>query len=221
MIANFLRPCVNSLASMMMDFLLPLAAFALLAAGTPGPNNLMLMASGMNYGFRRSTGHLTGVAFGFPLMVLAIGLGLSQLFALVPVLEVALKYVCAAYLLYLSYKIATAMPKVAETGEMEVSGKPLSFFQAAAFQWVNPKSWVMATTALTVYALPLSSTFNAMAVALVFACVGAFTATSWTALGDRLRLFFSNPLRLRIFNGVAALLLLATLVPVFWPGLLI
>lgn len=205
---------------MMIDFLLPLAAFALLAAGTPGPNNLMLMTSGMNYGFRRSAGHMSGVALGFPLMIAAVGLGLSQLFAWLPALEIALKYVCAVYLVYLSYRIATAMPKIAESGQMEVSGKPLTFAQAAAFQWVNPKAWVMATTALTVYALPLSSTANAFAIALVFACVGTLTATSWTALGDRLRLFFSSPVRLRIFNGVAALLLLATLVPVFWPGLL-
>lgn len=205
---------------MMIDFLLPLAAFALLAAGTPGPNNLMLMASGMNYGFRRSAGHITGVAYGFPLMIAALGLGLSQLFSLVPGLEVALKYICAAYLIYLAYKIATAKPTIAHSGEMEVSGKPLTFMQAAAFQWVNPKAWVMATTALTVYALPLSSIANAFAVALVFACVGTVTATSWTALGDRLRLFFSNPVRLRIFNSVAAILLLTTLVPVFWPALL-
>lgn len=205
---------------MMMEFLLPLAAFALLSAGTPGPNNLMLMASGMNYGFRRSTGHMTGVAYGFPLMIAAVGLGLSQLFSVFPLLETLLKYACASYLIYLAYKIATAKPRIGQDGEMEVSGDPLTFWQAAAFQWVNPKAWVMATTALTVYALPLSSTGNAFAVALVFACVGTFTATSWTALGDRLRIFFSNPLRLRIFNGVAAALLLATLVPVFWPGML-
>lgn len=206
---------------MMIDFLLPLAAFALLSAATPGPNNLMLMTSGMNYGFARSAGHMTGVALGFPIMIAALGLGLAQLFVLVPGLADLLKYVCASYLVFLAYKIATARPRIAQAGELVVSGKPLSFVQAAAFQWVNPKAWVMATTALTVYALPISSLANAFAVALVFACVGAFTATGWTALGDRLRLFFSNPLRLRVFNGVAATLLLATLVPVFWPGVLI
>ena len=205
----------------MIDLVLTLAAFAFLSAGTPGPNNVMLMASGMNYGFRRSAGHITGVAYGFPLMIVAVGLGLSQLFALYPPLESGLKYVCAAYLIYLAYRIAMAKPKMArDTGEMEVSGKPLTFLQAAAFQWVNPKAWVMATTALTVYALPLSSTANAFAVAAVFAFAGTFTATGWTALGDRLRIFFSDPLRLRIFNGVAAALLLATLVPVFWPEVL-
>jgi threonine/homoserine/homoserine lactone efflux protein len=204
----------------MTDLILTLAAFAFLSAGTPGPNNLMLMMSGMNYGFRRSLGHITGVAYGFPLMIVAVGLGLTQLFALVPALELALKYVCAAYLVYLAYKIATARPKITENGNMTVSGRPLTFAQAAAFQWVNPKAWVMATTALTVYALPLSNTANAFAVAAVFAFAGTFTATSWTALGDRLRLFFADPVRLRVFNTVAAILLLATLVPVFWPNLL-
>jgi len=204
----------------MTDLILTLVAFAFLSAGTPGPNNVMLMASGMNYGFRRSLGHITGVALGFPLMIVAVGLGLSQLFAMVPWLEMALKYVCAAYLIYLAYKIATARPKIAEGGALEVSGNPLTFVQAAAFQWVNPKAWVMATTALTVYALPLSSTGNAFAVAAAFVFAGTFTASSWTALGDRLRLFFSDPLRLRVFNAVAAVLLLATLIPVFWPSVL-
>ncbi|MBO6675646.1 MAG: LysE family translocator [Rhizobiales bacterium] len=204
----------------MTDLILTLVAFAFLSAGTPGPNNLMLMTSGMNYGFRRSLGHITGVAYGFPLMIVAVGLGLTQLFALVPTLEIALKYVCAAYLVYLAYKIATARPKITEDGAMTVSGRPLTFTQAAAFQWVNPKAWVMATTALTVYALPLSNTANAFAVAAVFAFAGTFTATSWTALGDRLRLFFADPVRLRVFNTVAATLLLATLIPVFWPNLL-
>lgn len=204
----------------MTDLILTLVAFAFLSAGTPGPNNVMLMASGMNYGFRRSLGHITGVALGFPLMIVAVGLGLSQLFAIVPWLEMALKYVCAAYLIYLAYKIATARPKIAEGGTLEMSGNPLTFVQAAAFQWVNPKAWVMATTALTVYALPLSSTGNAFAVAAAFAFAGTFTASSWTALGDRLRLFFSDPVRLRIFNAVAAVLLLATLIPVFWPSVL-
>lgn len=204
----------------MTDLILTLVAFAFLSAGTPGPNNVMLMASGMNYGFRRSLGHITGVALGFPLMIVAVGLGLSQLFAMVPWLEMALKYVCAAYLIYLAYKIATARPKIAEGGALEVSGSPLTFVQAAAFQWVNPKAWVMATTALTVYALPLSSTGNAFAVAAAFVFAGTFTASSWTALGDRLRLFFSDPVRLRIFNAVAAVLLLATLIPVFWPSVL-
>ena len=205
---------------MMIDAIVTLLAFAFLSAGTPGPNNLMLMASGMNYGFRRSAGHMTGVAYGFPLMIVAVGLGLSQLFQVVPVLETVLKIACAVYLIYLAYRIATARPKVTGDGAVEVSGRPLTFFQAAAFQWVNPKAWVMATTALTVYALPLDGPANALAVALVFAFAGTFTATTWTALGDRLRLFFQDPLRLRLFNGVAASLLLLTLVPVFWPELL-
>ena len=203
----------------MTDTLLTLALFALLSAGTPGPNNIMLMTSGMNYGFRRSLGHVAGVAWGFPLMIVAVGLGLAQLFALLPWLKQVLAVACAAYLVVLAWKIATARPKVTDAG-VEVSGRPLTFVQAAAFQWVNPKAWVMATTALTVYALPVGNVANAVAVAAVFAVVGSFTSTAWTALGDRLRLFFADPARLRAFNIVAAALLLLTLVPVFWPDLL-
>ena len=201
----------------MTDLVLTLLAFAFVSAGTPGPNNVMLMTSGMNYGFRRSAGHMLGVAYGFPLMIVAVGLGLSQLFALLPWLELTLKYVCAAYLLFLAYKIATARPKIAADGDLDVSGRPLTFIEAAAFQWVNPKAWVMATTALTVYALPIATAWNALAVAAVFAFAGSFTATGWTALGQTLRRFFADPVRLRIFNGVAAFALILTLVPVFWP----
>ena len=203
----------------MTDALLTLTAFAFLSAGTPGPNNIMLMASGMNYGFRRSLGHVAGVAYGFPVMIVAVGLGLSQLFALLPWLKQALALVCAGYLVWLAWKIATARPRVTAEG-VEVTGRPLTFAQAAAFQWVNPKAWVMATTALTVYALPVGNVVNAVGVAAVFAFAGTFTATGWTALGDRLRLFFADPVRLRAFNIVAAALLLLTLVPVFWPDLL-
>ena len=201
----------------MIDLVLTLAAFAFVSAGTPGPNNIMLMASGMNYGFRRSAPHMLGVAYGFPLMIVGVGLGLSQLFALYPPLQGALRIACAAYLVYLAARIATARPKLAGGGHVEVAGQPLTFVQAAAFQWVNPKAWVMATTALSVYALPLPTLANALAVAAVFAFAGTFTATAWTALGDRLRVFFANPMRLRAFNIVSAVLLLATLIPVFWP----
>ncbi|MEM6383414.1 MAG: LysE family translocator [Pseudomonadota bacterium] len=203
----------------MFEAIIALFVFAFVGAGTPGPNNVMLMASGMNYGFRRSLSHIAGVAYGLPLMIIAIGLGLSSVFAALPWLEQALRIACAVYLVYLAYKIATARPTVTADG-LEVTGNPLTFWQAAAFQWVNPKAWVMVTTALTVYALPLDGVWPALGAALVFACVGTVTATSWTALGDRLRLFFEDSVRLRAFNICAAVVLLLTLVPVFWPGLL-
>ncbi len=205
----------------MFDAVLTLLAFAFVSSVTPGPNNLMLMTSGMNFGFSRSLRHIAGVVFGFPFMIFSLALGLSQVFALYPPIEVALKYACAAYLIYLAYKIARVRSKM-DNGEVQAaSGKPLTFLQAATFQWVNPKAWVMATTALTVYALPLENTLaSSIGVALVFAFTGTFTASGWTALGDKLRLFFSSPQRMRIFNTVAALLLLLTLVPVFWPGVM-
>ena len=114
----------------------PLAMFALVSSITPGPNNVMLAASGLNFGFRRSMPHLLGVNLGFTLMIFLVGVGLGSVFQQVPQLYTVLKYVGAAYLLYLAWKIANS-------GGMEdgaVSGKPMTFLQAAAFQWVNPKA---------------------------------------------------------------------------------
>jgi threonine/homoserine/homoserine lactone efflux protein len=205
---------------MMIDALITLIIFCFLGTGTPGPNNIMLMASGMNYGLRRSLPHIFGVAFGVPVMVLGVGVGLNQAFAALPWLEETLKYVCAAYLLYLAYRIATARPKVSGDG-VEVSGKPLTLWQAAAFQWVNPKAWFIVTTALSVYAPPTSTPFvGTLLVAGGFALSGNCTALTWTALGDRLRLFFESPRRLQVFNISAAILLILTLVPIFWPTVL-
>ncbi len=204
----------------MIDALITLIIFCFLGTGTPGPNNIMLMASGMNYGLRRSLPHIFGVAFGVPVMALGVGVGLNQAFAALPWLEETLKYVCAAYLLYLAYRIATARPKVSGVG-VEVSGKPLTLWQAAAFQWVNPKAWFIVTTALSVYAPATSTPFvGTLIVAGGFALSGNCTAFTWTALGDRLRLFFEDPLRLQLFNITAALLLILTLVPIFWPNML-
>ncbi|MFK7792300.1 MAG: LysE family translocator [Devosiaceae bacterium] len=202
----------------MIEALITLIIFCFLGTGTPGPNNIMLMTSGMNYGLRRSVPHVLGVAFGVPVMVIGVGIGLAQAFSALPWLEDALKYVCAAYLLYLAYKIATARPKVTEDGQMQVIGKPLTIWQAAAFQWVNPKAWFIVTTALSVYAPPAPPMLATLIVAGGFALSGNVTGFTWTALGERMRIFFSDPLRLRIFNTVSAILLLATLIPVFWPN---
>lgn len=204
----------------MIEAILTLIVFCFLGTGTPGPNNIMLMTSGMNYGLRRSVPHILGVAWGVPLMVIGVGVGLAQAFHALPWLEDVLKYVCALYLLYLAYRIATARPKVAVDGQVEVVGKPLTVWQAAAFQWVNPKAWFIVTTALSVYAPPTAPLLAVAIVAGCFALSGNVTGFTWTALGDRLRLFFEDTVRLRVFNFCAAMLLILTLIPVFWPNLL-
>lgn len=189
------------------DLLIALTWFALVATITPGPNNVMVMASGANYGFRRTLPHMLGIAFGFAFMVLLVGLGLAQMFTAIPQLKTALTVAGIAYLLYLAWKIAHA----AAPGRDDTAGKPLNFLQAASFQWVNPKAWQMAVTAITLYAANNSITAVTMVAAAFFVvclpCVGL-----WTLLGEKLRDALSNPKRLRAFNWTMAALLVASLI---------
>lgn len=191
------------------DLLLALMLYALVSSITPGPNNLMLLASGVNFGFRRTVPHLLGIALGFTLMVALVGLGLAGLFALWPPLHRVLTIASVAYLMWLAWKIARAAPPSARAA----AGRPLTAGQAAAFQWVNPKAWSMALTASTLYA-PAADTASVAAVALVFGAVNLPCVASWAALGTGLRGWLRDPGRLRVFNGTMAALLLATLWPV-------
>ena len=191
------------------ELLSALVAFAFVTSVTPGPNNLMLMASGANFGFRRSVPHMVGIATGFATMVFLVGMGLTGLFQAVPAAALALKAVSVAYMLWLAWKIAHASaPK-----EGRVTGVPLTFVQAALFQWVNPKAWAMALTATAVYAPDHSLTAIAV-VSLVFGVVNLPSVSCWTVLGQELRRFLSSPRRLRAFNIVMAVLLIGSLVPV-------
>jgi threonine/homoserine/homoserine lactone efflux protein len=133
---------------MSLDLLLPLCAFAAVSSITPGPNNAMILASGLNYGFVRSMPHLFGICCGFSFMIFATGLGLHAVFEQFPLLQVILKYVGAIYLLWLAWKLAHAAPMSSEQASLS---KPMGFLGAAAFQWINPKAWVMSLGALTTY----------------------------------------------------------------------
>ena len=191
------------------DLLSALAAFAFVTSITPGPNNLMLMASGANYGFRRTIPHMLGVGIGFTVMVVIVGLGLMQVFDAVPITHTILKYAGMAYLLWLAWKIAHAeMPDTTAP-----KGKPMTFIQAALFQWVNPKAWQMALTAITLYA-PDRSLLSIILVGVVFGMVNLPSVSTWTVLGQQLRRILSSRRRLIVFNYSMALLLVATLVPV-------
>ncbi|WP_170429048.1 LysE family translocator [Ruegeria arenilitoris] len=193
------------------DILLALIAFAFVSSITPGPNNLMLMASGANFGFRRSIPHMLGIGLGFTFMVLLVGTGLVQLFDTYPVSYTALKIASVAYLLFLAWKIAHAAPA---KGHSE-TGTPMTFLQAAAFQWVNPKAWAMALTATTAYTP--DQTLQAIAVvALVFGAVNLPSVSTWTVLGQQMARFLTNPRRLVVFNWTMATLLVASLYPILW-----
>lgn len=188
------------------DQLLALVAFGLATSFTPGPNNLMLMASGANFGFRRTIPHMLGVSIGF--MVVLVGTGLVQLFDAYPASHRVLQILSVLYLLYLAWKIATASKPDAP----EVAGTPFTFLQAALFQWVNPKAWAMALSATSVYA-PSQSIGSILLVAAVFGMISLPSVSSWTAIGQQLRRWLTNEVRLRAFNVSMAVLLLASLYP--------
>ena len=188
-----------------------LTLFALASSITPGPNNLMLLSSGTRFGFRRTIPHMLGVTLGFGLMIGLIGLGLARLFTVFPALQLVLKIVSVVYLLILAWKIATSAPP---TADEEGRGKPLTFLQAAAFQWVNPKGWTLGITAMSAYLPPVGPWLAPLLVAMVAMLVTAPSVALWTSIGMHLRRFLDQPAKLRAFNWTAAALLVGSLYPV-------
>lgn len=192
------------------EIFIGLIAFAAVSSLTPGPNNLMLMTSGANFGFRRSMPHMLGVSLGFTFMVLLVGIGLIGIFEAFPVSYDILKLISVVYLLYLAFKIASA----SHAGDnSDAANAPLNFTQAAMFQWVNPKGWTMALTALSVYS-PTQSITAVAFVAAVFGAINFPCISVWTGMGQHLQRLLVSPQRLRLFNVTMALLLVSSLYPV-------
>ncbi|MEM0935361.1 MAG: LysE family translocator [Pseudomonadota bacterium] len=191
-----------------MDYqlLTALALFAFASFVTPGPNNLMLMASGANFGLRRTVPHMLGIALGHAFMALLIALGLAQVFTAWPPAETGLKVACVLYMLWLAWKIAHA----AAPGAGASRGRPLTFLQAAAFQWVNPKAWAIALAAVAIYA-PGTGPWL---LAAMFVLISLPSISVWAWLGQQLRRMLTSPRRLRAFNWTMAVLLIASLWPV-------
>lgn len=195
---------------MSVDLLLALIAFAIVSSITPGPNNLMLMASGANFGFRRTIPHMLGIGVGFTVMIFLVGAGLMQVFDAFPVSYTLLKVVSVAYLIWLAYKIANAAPPKSKKDQ---GSRPFTFMQAALFQWVNPKAWTMALTAITVYS-PDRSLWSVGIVACTFGIVNFPSVSTWIVIGQQMARFLTNQTRLRAFNWTMAALLLGSLYPV-------
>lgn len=198
---------------MTLEIFLALFIFAFVSSVTPGPNNLMLLASGVNFGFRRTIPHMLGIGVGFFVLLMAIGFGLGALLETVPSFYAILKFAGGAYMLYLAWKIATSR-SIGETGEPG-KGRPMTFLQAAAFQWVNPKAWVMAVTGIATYASHDNYYVAVLLVSVAFAIVNLPSVSVWAGFGTLLRNWLSDPVRLRWFNIVMALLLVFSL----WPML--
>lgn len=191
---------------MSFESLLALIVFSFVSSITPGPNNLMLLASGTIFGFRRTIPHMLGISLGFSFMLIVVGLGLAGIFDRIPTAYTVLKIVSVVYMLWLAWKIAHAAAPDAE----RAGSQPLSFLQAAAFQWVNPKAWSMALTAITLYS-PHHDTHSLLIIALVFAIVNLPSVSTWVVLGQQMSRWLHSPKRLRIFNWSMALLLVASL----------
>lgn len=189
-----------------------LVIFAFSAAITPGPNNVMLMSSGLNYGVRKSLPHLFGICLGFPVMVLLIGVGLGSIFEQFPMIHTVIQVLGIVYLLYLAWMIA-----MTKTHEINSSNaKPLNFWQAALFQWVNPKAWIMATGAIATYTTLNTNIFQQIGIiALIFLITAFPSAATWLFFGANLKRFLQSPKHQKLFNISMALLLVGSIVPVF------
>jgi threonine/homoserine/homoserine lactone efflux protein len=196
---------------MPLEIMLALVGFSVASSVTPGPNNLMLLASGVNFGFRRTLPHMLGIGGGFAFLLLCVGFGLGAVLRQAPALHLAIKIVGVAYLLYLAWKIATSGP----IEDREGKAVPMTFLQAAAFQWVNPKAWFMAVTAMSVYTIPTNYVVSVVLISTVFAVINVPCISLWAGMGVALRKLLSDPRTLRWFNITMALLLAASL----WPML--
>ncbi|AZG13371.1 MULTISPECIES: LysE family translocator [Cupriavidus] len=189
--------------------LLAYSAFLLVSSITPGPNNTMLLASGVNFGLRRTVPHLLGISIGMVVMITVVGLGLGSVFTALPWTWNVLRVAATAYLVWLAWKLATA----GGLQDREVS-RPMTFLRAAAFQWVNPKAWVMAVGACSAYVLHPNIWVNAALMAVLCGMVNLPSITTWAVFGAGLRRWLANPRVLRAFNVTMALLLLASLWPI-------
>jgi threonine/homoserine/homoserine lactone efflux protein len=189
-----------------------LIVFAFTMACTPGPNNVIATASGVNYGYMRTIPFIMGLTIGFPVMIAMVGFGLGFIFDAYPWLHTVMKVLGIAYLLWLAYKLATASSIGSNTDD-----KPLTFLQAAGFQWINPKSWAAGTSTLTTFTSSEAGNFHwqVVVVASVYIAAGFVSGSIWTLIGAGISRFLKNPKTLRVFNLSMAALLIGSLVMLF------
>jgi threonine/homoserine/homoserine lactone efflux protein len=197
---------------MSQPLLIAFVMFAAVMFFTPGPNNIMLLSSGLTYGFRRTVPHVVGIVIGFAFMVGAVGLGLGTIFIAYPVLQTILKYAGAAYLIYLAVAIAMSGPV---TSGQDNGRGPMTFWGAAMFQWVNAKGWVMVIGTITAYAAIADFPWNILMQVVISLLMGAVSCVAWALFGSALRPWLTSARTIRAFNIVMAILLLASLYPVF------
>ena len=197
--------------------LFSIVTFAISATLTPGPNNIMVTASGTNFGYTRTIPHLLGITIGFPIMVSAVGLGIGSMFQTYPILHTILKYIGAGYLIWLAWKIATSHSSTMTNGSSNKNNgtHPLTFLQAASFQWVNPKAWVMAISAVSTYTTIGGNLWlEVTVITAIFALVSYPCISFWTLVGVGAARILRSSRSIQMFNIAMALLLIASIAPI-------
>ncbi len=192
--------------------LLSIATFTLSTVLTPGPNNIMLLSSGLTFGYKQTIPHILGIVFGFPFMVILVGLGMGVLFEQFPFIFTALKVVGILYLFWMAYKIATN--KSGYEVDEDLQSKPFTFIQSAAFQWVNPKAWIMAITSISVFVTSSEGSLSqVLTIALIYLLSGVISTSSWALGGVILKRFIKDESSVHKFNITMAILLVVSVLP--------
>lgn len=190
--------------------LLALIIFAFISAFTPGPNNTLVMATGVNFGFRAALPMIFGIGIGFPFLILCVGLGLGRVFDAYPLLLTGIKIVGTVYMCWLAWKIATARPSQSDSAN---AAKPLTFLQGCAFQWVNPKAWIMGGYSLSAFTLPMQFYTGLLTVVGVYVVMGFSSASTWAGFGVALKNVMNDVRYFRNINLILAVALVASLLP--------
>ena len=184
---------------MTVELIFALFIFAFVSSITPGPNNIMLMASGTNFGFRKTIPHILGINIGYSMLTFSLGIGLMEVFNLFPLIKIILKSLCSGYLVYLSYRIATSSTGTDKNEKQQ--SRPFSFTEAMLFQWVNPKGWTMALSAITIYS-PTNALSGIILVTVAFSITNFPCQCLWTLLGQQFRKLMSSSFKLKMFNYI-------------------
>ena len=191
--------------------LFALISFAFVTSVTPGPNNLMLLASGANFGFRRTLPHMFGISAGMALLLACVLGGLGELFVRFPQLQLLLRIAGVGYLLWLSWKILRSPPPSMQT--VNDSARPFTWWQAVLFQFVNPKAWIMAITAVSSFTLAGQDYWTSgVVLIMVFAVVNLPSVSVWAGFGTLMQQLLSTAARQIYFNRVMAVLTALTIV---------
>jgi len=197
----------------MIEYFIPLLILCIVQSGTPGPNNIMLTASGKNFGYIKSIPHMLGVVLGFLSLIIVFGLGLTVIFSKYPIIQFVLRIVGSIYLLYLSYRIYSSV----NTEDLSKS-KPITFMESSLFQYVNPKGVMMAITTISIYTDHINfkfiSSFNEgmIYILIAFTISNIIAVTTWTSVGVFIGQFIKSARGIRVFNALMAFLLVLTII---------